>query len=79
MKKTEFSVKEVQFEGDYGVIATRTRNTTGRSVIIITAGSQKMTFDTLVHGDNYEMIAREVAEALDGICNDMCTLPRVGK
>ena len=85
-ERTEFIMREVHITGEYGVSATRTRTSAKHASITIKVDvktenkskqSQSMTFDVSTHGDGYEMLAREVSDVLDDICDDMCTLPKV--
>lgn len=79
MKKTEYLIKKVEVLGDYGVVATRSRNSSGACSITVEAKGERMAFSSAAHGDNYEMLAREVSRALDEVCDDRCLLHKDGK
>lgn len=89
MEKEDFIMREVTLEGEYGVSVTRSRNSKGWASVSVQVKTKKagknskdhqsMTFDKGTYGDNYEMVAREVASVLVDICDNPCALPKVGE
>lgn len=86
MRMEDFLMRECRITGQHGVTVIRTRTSSGFMSITIRIdgtedkdgnprASQSMTFSSDNHGADYETVAREVREALDNICDEICALP----
>ena len=78
--KKEFTMREVTYVSeDYPemIEVTRTRTSEGSCSIVIGFSGQQITISNNQTdiGDNYEMMARDLASALDAATDNMCHIP----